>query len=170
LEIETAKRLVTESGNSFQCRVANVFRELGWVVLLSPYYVDASTDKTRELDMIVERNFPIQNIWNGPPKSIRVRLFIECKYITQGTVFWMDSIDEAQARNWIHTHTCFQQNNIYTNDHHYLTQGNIVGRLFVTDKQKGDENDPMFRTINQCLHGFVERPLFEPDTVALNRS
>jgi len=154
MDIAGAEKLANESGNGFQSRVANAFRKLNWAVLISPFYVDSSTDKTRELDMIVEKRALVQG-WVGAPQSIHVRLFIECKYIAQGTVFWVDSIDEPQARDWIHSHTCFPPNNVYTNSHHYLTRGPDVAKLFATERQKGDENDPMFRTINQCLHGFV---------------
>jgi hypothetical protein len=136
--------------------VANYFRDKNWIVTLSPYYVDLATDKPREADLIVEFGFPVPQTFAGaPPKSVPVRLFIECKYITQGVVFWFDCMDEAQAKNWIHSYTCIVANHIHTNEHHYLKRGGEVAKLFTSQKTKGEDIDPMFRTVNQCLNGYL---------------
>ena len=155
MDLEGAKLLIADSGNSFQCRVANFFRELKWSVLMSPYYVDSSTDKTRELDLIAEAAYSVKRVWIGPPINIRVRLFIECKYITQGAVFWLDSMDAARAHEWIYSRTPFVRGNIFSEEHHYLTQGEQVAKLFASERHKGEENDPIFRAVNQCLNGFI---------------
>jgi hypothetical protein len=52
-----AKALADKSGNKFQIQVANYFRAKKWAVLVNPYYVDASTDKSRESDLIVEMSW-----------------------------------------------------------------------------------------------------------------
>jgi hypothetical protein len=166
-DVDKAKTLVTTSGNRFQCKVANYFRDLDWTVLMSPYYVDSSSDKTRELDLIVEHHFQVPQLWgHGAIKFIAVRLFIECKYIANGAVFWFDNMDAGDARDWIHTSTggCFTANNLYINQHHYLKRGDSVAKLFQSEnKQKGGEDiDPFFRTVNQCLNGYIHnksRPL-----------
>lgn len=156
MDAVTAEKLANESGNNFQCRVAAYFRDRQWAVALSPYYVDPSTDKPREADLIVEHTFPVPQVWNtNAPQSIRLRLFIECKYVTQGTVFWFDHLDHARAREWIHTNTCIIPDHIYTNHHHYLSLGGRVAKLFATEKAKGDDNDPVFKAVNQCLSGFI---------------
>jgi hypothetical protein len=67
---KVAKELAEKSGNSFQCKVANYFRANNWAVLLSPYYVDASSDKSRESDLIVEKFFPVTNYFPGAPGSV----------------------------------------------------------------------------------------------------
>jgi hypothetical protein len=156
MDAAVAEKLANESGNGFQCRVANYFRDKNWAVTLSPYYVDSSTDKTREADLIVEYGFPVPMTFAGnTPKSVRVRLFIECKYVTQGVVFWFDSMDDRQARNWIHSNTCIIPSHVNTNHHHYLNLGGEVAKLFTSERAKGEDADPMFRTINQCLSGFL---------------
>ena len=170
-DLDKARALVATSGNRFQCKVANYFRARAWAVLLSPYYVDSSSDKTRELDLIVERQFPVPAMRPGPPKAIAVRLFIECKYIANGVVFWIDEMDFWRARDWICTNTnCFRPDNIYTNQHHYLTRGSTAAKLFETDKKQrgGEDIDPMFRTVNQCLNGYIHtksRELLTGNTV-----
>ena len=92
------RNIITESGNSFHCRVATAIRQSGWTVSLSAYYVDAATDKAREIDIIAERLYPMptRNM-NQPPRALIVRLYIECKYTTQDTVFWFDQMDLDRA-------------------------------------------------------------------------
>jgi hypothetical protein len=155
MNLNDAKKLIKESGNTFQSKVINYFRENDWNVLVSPYYVDAVTDKSREIDLIVEKKFGVTNQWQGPPKSVTARLFVECKYIAQGSVFWFDDQDLSRALEWITTNTCFTDNNTYTREHHYLKSHAQVAKLFATAHQKGDENDPLFRTLNQCLNGYI---------------
>jgi hypothetical protein len=156
MDAEGAKKLMTESGNGLQCRVAQFFRVRGWTVLMSPYYIDASTDRPRELDLIVERSYPVQRIWAGNvPKSVRVRLFIECKYIVQGAVFWFDAMDRNKTVAWIESNTPFRRDNIYIRPQHYLAQGDQVAKLFASETKKAEENDPIFRGINQCLNGYI---------------
>jgi hypothetical protein len=156
MDLEGAKKLISESGNSFQCKVVNYFRAAGWTVLLSPYYVDVSTDKTREIDLIVEKAYGVEDIWSGVGrKVIVVRLFVECKYIVHGVVFWFDAMDRILAKEWIYGNTCFTRDNSITDSHHYLLGSRPVAKLFATVQQKGDENDAMFRTVNQCISGYV---------------
>src|ERR1700733_7192733 len=155
MDEKAAEKLATESGNSFHCKIANHFRAAGWTVLLSPYYLDLSTDRAREIDLIVEKSFPLRRLFRGPTQSLRLRLFIECKYIAQGVVFWFDRMDAARARHWIETNTVFTTTNTFFQHHHYLNLGSDVAKLFASQKHKGDENDPMFRALNQCLHGFI---------------
>jgi hypothetical protein len=155
-DIEKAGGLAATSGNRFQCKVTNYFRGQGCAALVSPYYVDSSSDKTRELDLIVEKHFMAPNLWVGPPKVIALRLFIECKYIANGAVFWFDEVDPSDARDWVYSSTggCFAPDNVYTNEHHYLRRGSAVAKLFQSEKGSED-TDPMFRTVNQCLNGYI---------------
>lgn len=155
VDAKEAKELATTSGNSFQCRVAQYFRQRNWATLLSPYYVDAFTGKPRESDLLVEKSFPVHNIFNGPPVSVRVRLFIECKYILDGAVFWMEPKDLAATRNWIFGHTPLIDHHLETEKHHYLANTGPVAKLFATDSKKSEDNDPIFRALNQCLQGYV---------------
>jgi hypothetical protein len=151
-----AKTLAEKSGNSFQCKVANYFRAKDWAVLLSPYYVDASTDKTRESDLIVERSFPVTNYFPGTPeRSVRLRLFIECKYVSEGAVFWMDPMDSAQAQNLVFTRTPFIRDHQRTREHHYFQTSEPVAKLFASEQRKGEEGDPIYRALNQCLNGCI---------------
>jgi hypothetical protein len=54
-DAEIAKDLAARSGNNFHCKVVNYLRSRNWHVSISPWYVDSSTDKPRELDLIAEK-------------------------------------------------------------------------------------------------------------------
>ncbi|MDB6013135.1 MAG: hypothetical protein JWL65_5385 [Gammaproteobacteria bacterium] len=158
MDAAAARTLAERSGNSFQCKVANYFRANKWEVLLSPYYVDALTDKTRESDLIVERLFRVPSGFVGPPRSIHLRLFIECKYVPEGAgaVFWMDPMDPMKAQNRVFTHTPFIPNHPRNLEHHYFQTTDLVAKLFASEKKgQGDESDPIYKALNQCINGFI---------------
>lgn len=152
---EVANKIARESGNAFHCRVANAFRERGWATMLSPYYIDGSTDKAREIDLLIEKAFPAHSQDGRLPKGIRVRLHVECKYITQHVVFWFDSRDDRRAYEWIFSNTPFRRDNTFVNEHHHIRGVTNVAKLFATDGKRAEDNDPIFRALNQCLNGFI---------------
>lgn len=91
--------MAEQIGNSFQCEVANYFKLKGWTVLLSPYYVDPMTDKTRELGMIVERHVDLPPPWEeSADYGVKVRLFIECKYILEGNGYVFGATPKAREK------------------------------------------------------------------------
>lgn len=51
----------SKHGNRLHARVAKLLRDSGWEVLVSPYYRDNATDKTREADIIAEREFTVKH-------------------------------------------------------------------------------------------------------------
>ena len=54
-ELDEVNSIIQGSGNSFHCKVTNYFKEKGWTTLVSPYYMDSSSNKPREIDLIVEK-------------------------------------------------------------------------------------------------------------------
>ena len=73
------------SGNPFHSRVVKKLRDVGWTVMVSPYYSDNFTAKPREIDIIAEKKFEVKDSFfeNGWIGTLDVRLFIECKYIDE---------------------------------------------------------------------------------------
>jgi hypothetical protein len=63
---KTPEEIIIESGNRFHCEVATFFRDNGWTVLLSPYYVDNATDKVREIDLICEKAWQFRDDYSKP--------------------------------------------------------------------------------------------------------
>jgi hypothetical protein len=153
--LEIAEDLAKSSGNNFHSKVVKFFRDSDWAVLVSPYYVDPSTDKAREIDLIAERLFLTEDRFGRTNGYIRFRLHIECKYINQTTVFWFDKQDGKRARKAIEAKTLFKSDNTFMNHHHYLGHEQKVAKLFSSEKNKDTESEPMFRAINQTLNGLI---------------
>jgi hypothetical protein len=60
----TVVQLIEGSGNSFHAKVARWFNTHGWHVVVSPYYLDQAQSKARELDLVVEKVWPIRDFAN----------------------------------------------------------------------------------------------------------
>jgi hypothetical protein len=150
----TPEDIARNSGISFNCQVATWFRKAGWAVQLSPYYVDRSTDKSREIDMLVEKSMRIPAPYGGRPKFLHVRLYVECKYVDRNVVFWFDRPDEDRTLKLLESTGVFPPRNSYTREHRYVEKGTQVAKLFATEHSRGDSEEPIFRTINQVLTGF----------------
>jgi len=162
---EEASEIGQTSGNSFHCRVINYFRERGWKTAISPFYVDGVTDKTRETDLIAEKLFLGSRDWRKE-KNLRMRLFIECKYVAEKTtVFWFDAQDEKATRTWLNRHTPLNDGNQYQNEHHYLKRRGAVAKLFQTGI-KAAEQEAIFKALNQTLHGYISNRMHPPLTDA----
>lgn len=149
------KEIVKESGNSFHCRATNYLREKGWYTLVSPYYMDGSTNKPRELDLIAEKHRVYKDRWKGKVGAVIIRLFIECKYISQPNVFWFSDKDKMSATSWLISNTPLPKNNIYTEKHHYLAGSNKVAKLFASKSKQNPENEAIYRALNQSLNAMV---------------
>lgn len=148
------QEILENNGNSHHSKVAMNFRNLGWQTLVSPYYSDNITDKSREIDIIVEKDIPVNARFDGYLGSIRTRLFLECKYITQETVLWFDNKDMNRTREMIdYTHGInSSENAALANGYHYGK--NIpVAKLF--GSKKSEENEVLSRAINQCLNAYI---------------
>ena len=117
--------------------------------------MDAATDKAREIDIIAERVYNIER-WHTQQvdRAIVVRLYIECKYIVQDVVFWFDDLDVEHAMACINKKV-FTANNYDTQSHHYLAKPRSVAKLLASAQARNEENDPMFRALNQCLNGRI---------------
>jgi hypothetical protein len=153
-QITEAKELAKKSGNSFHSRVVNLLRQEGWSVLVSPYYSDNFTEKPREIDIIAEKKFDVNEFALGWIGTIDVRLLIECKYLNGKTVFWFDAKDKEKAAGRVKKDTGMEHPNHDTQGLHHL-EDTPVAKLFVSDKGGGGENDIWSKAINQNLNAFV---------------
>ena len=52
-------KLIDNSGNNFHAKVARWLSNDGWHITVSPYYMDQSQSKAREIDLIAEKAWPI---------------------------------------------------------------------------------------------------------------
>lgn len=154
--IDEVQGIVEKSGNSFHYRTMLEFKERGWTVRVSPYYHDLITGKSRELDLIVERSFPVHDSYKGWRGEVNVRLFIECKYITQTTAFWFVERDNARAMDLVLSSTPCRENNTFTKGHSYLKENaKEVARLFADQSGKAAENEVFGKALNQVVNGYL---------------
>ena len=152
-EIEEVKAIIAQSGNTFHCKVLKFLREKDWTVLISPYYNDNVSNKPREIDLIAEKAFRVES-FGGAIGNISVRLFIECKYISQKTIFWFDTKDRQKAEELVTTTTPLRRNNSYTDRYHYMA-GDSVAKLFANKGSKSADNEIFYKALNQSLNAMV---------------
>ena len=122
--------------------------------MLSPYYVDSATDKSRELDLLCEKEIG-WSFAGRQAKSLRIQLFVECKCIPQPVVFWFDARDNASTLAWLDANTPFKYRNSYQDQHHYIKAAGDVAKLFSSGGGKLEENDPIYKALTQCLGGLI---------------
>ena len=159
-------KLIDNSGNNFHAKVARWLSNDGWHITVSPYYMDQSQSKAREIDLIAEKAWPIKNFMDHEKGSLVIRLFIECKFVPSHSVFWFADKDKAKAEKLVCSYGCYTANNSYTFKHHYLNQSQKVAKLFATNTNKMGENEPFYKALNQALNAMVSmrgQPPLMPD-------
>jgi hypothetical protein len=163
-------KLVRNSGNNFHAKVARWFSDNDWHVVVSPYYMDQTQNKAREIDLIAEKLWPVNNLFGQQMGYVAVRLFIECKYVPSHSVFWFAEKDHESAKAHVCASGTFKESNTYTMKHHYLAQGSKVAKLFESNTSRAQENEPFYKALNQALNAMVSmrgQPISVP---ALQRS
>jgi hypothetical protein len=153
--VDTLKTIISQSGNTFHCKVLKYLQEKGWTVLISPYYNDNVSNKPREIDLIAEKAFESKDRSRDNSGTVNVRLFVECKYVSQVTVFWFHNKDKHNAEDLITRTTPLRKDNLYTQKHHYLGGVDRVAKLFADERKKSSENEMFYKALNQSLNAMV---------------
>ena len=154
--IDEVKAIIKKSGNTFHCKVLKYLQEKGWTVLISPYYNDNVSSKPREIDLIAEKAFDAKDDkWGKIIGTINVKLFIECKYISQKTVFWFHIKDTQKAEELVVQTTPLKIANKYTKEHHYLNEIDSVAKLFADERKKSSDHEIFYKALNQSLNAMV---------------
>lgn len=163
-------KLVAESGNNFHAKVARWMLADGWHVSVSPYYMDQTQNKAREIDLVAEKLWSVPDSWGGEPIGVvAVRLFIECKFIPSYSVFWFTDKDMGAAETLICSSGSFRTNSSYTKKHHYLAQSPRVAKLFAASLGRGTDNDPYYKALNQVLNAMISMRGGQVSVPALRR-
>lgn len=151
---EQISRIISESGNSFHAKVARWLAGDGWHIRVSPYYMDQSQNKAREIDLVAEKSWAIRDAFNHWHGDVVVRLFVECKFVPGHSVFWLADKDvDAAMRLVCKQDGGFRPDNMYTKKHHYLSESARVAKVFASSKTQ--EQDPFFKALNQVLNAQV---------------
>ena len=128
--------LIDGSGNSFHAKVTRWFATNGWSITISPYYMDQTQQKARELDLVVEKACPIKGTFGDWQGDVVVRLFVECKYVPSYSAFWFTDKNVAAVEEMLCASGLFRRQNTYTARHHYLSGSNRVAKLFTSSTPK----------------------------------
>lgn len=164
--------LIRNSGNNFHAKVACWFAKNGWHVVISPYYMDQTQSKAREIDLVAEKLWSIPDHFGHGSDYITVRLFIECKFVASDTVFWFAEKNRESALELVCENEPFRRDNSYTSKHHYLSQSSRVAKLFATSNSKAAENEPFYKALNQSLNAMTSmrgQPVATPLVPKSNR-
>ena len=136
--------------------VLNYLKQKEWTVLVSPCYSDNFPGKPREIDLIAEKAITVNNPFSPLLGVVRVKLFIECKYIPQQVVFWFHDKDINKATELVLKETQLSKGDVFNQKHHYLSEHNErVAKLFASNDDKRLENDPIYKALNQSLNAMV---------------
>lgn len=152
---EGVTRIVQNSGNNFHAKVARWLTDNDWHVVVSPYYMDQSHGKAREIDLVAEKLWPIHDVFGHHDRDFAVRLFIECKYVPVEAVFWFADRNTKAAQELVCRSGIFRASNMYTERHHYLSKSRRVAKLFASGNGRSHENEPFYKALNQALNGMV---------------
>lgn len=171
--IKEAKEIIAHSGNLFHSKVMKMLHDYEWTTLISPYYQDNISGKPREIDIVAEKNFFLDRSASGNiPGYVCVRLYIECKYISQTTVFWLHEKDLTKAIELITSTTPCKENIKNAQKHHYYSQ-TYIAKLFGSIKNKDADSEVFYKALNQCLNATIYYrkgpPLISEDYTELAR-
>lgn len=156
-ELDQAREIAATSGNAFHAKVATYFRNQGWSVLISPYYVDNATGQAREIDLLCEQLFAFQMHREDDYGIYRVQLFVECKYLPSPAVFWFDQRDHKRTLEWLDQKTPFSRGRTNSHRaHRYISIGTHVAKLFRSADSR-ENYDPIYKGLAQSLGALIQR-------------
>jgi hypothetical protein len=125
--------------------------------------MDQSQQKARELDLVVEKAWPIGDNLGGLRGVVVTRLFVECKFVPGWGVFWFTDKNLVAAEKLVLSYgSFFRHGNTNTNKHHYLSTSSRVAKVFASSRGGAQESDPFYKAVNQVLNALVSleaRPL-----------
>jgi hypothetical protein len=149
----------------FHYKVYNYFKDKGWKVQLSPYYIDNYTQKPREVDIIAEKFYKIEppilisaNLKEGLSDqqkyigTFNVRLYIECKLkkLEEYILFFEKPINKKFEVLLKGRNIFYYEAEIPNVEIHYFRED--VSKLFSTQSNR---HDYLFDAINQSLHSMI---------------
>ena len=153
---EEIVQIVQTSGNNFHAKVARWLQTNGWRVTVSPYYMDQTQGKAREIDLVAEKIWSIQGDYGRNEGEVGVRLFVECKFVPSYSVFWFADKDFVAAEHLVCASGLFRPENTYTKKHHYLVEhSQRVAKLFATAAGRSQETEPYYKALNQVINATV---------------
>ncbi|RJO59590.1 hypothetical protein C4546_01330 [Candidatus Parcubacteria bacterium] len=157
---DTIKNIISKSGNDLHIQVEEILKQGKWSVTSSPYYNDPVTGIPRETDIIARKDWDIHDDFGRNKRGmLRIRLFIECKFLSDPIVLWLKdkNIDKAKALakdNPIlrdkEDHYLTDTSKIPNKIHHYFENNQVINQW-----SNKDHKDPLFEAMSGCLNAFI---------------
>ncbi|MFA6447379.1 MAG: hypothetical protein WCW31_03950 [Patescibacteria group bacterium] len=157
------EQVLHSSGHDFHIRIANILRAEDWQVTISPYYSDPATNLSREVDLIAKKQYPVNNLLGNNIGNFTLRLFIECKYLTEPTLFWFEAKDYGRAKNLLKSNGLLYGAQDYyleggtsspAKPHHYLLKKNAA-KLWQVFNSSKDKPDSFYQAMNGSLNALI---------------
>lgn len=143
------KNLIEKSGMITHNKVVEFLKQKGWEVMVSSYYYDSISGKTKEIDIVAEKPF---YLYDDADFSLNIQLFVECKYIDKGIAFWFDNKNMKKAifRVLLDT-TYLEDSEVKSKKFHYLNNEDVA-KVFTPNENK---EDIIYKALSQCLNSMI---------------
>ncbi|MDD5050475.1 MAG: hypothetical protein PHV93_01905 [Candidatus Pacebacteria bacterium] len=147
---EKILKIIEEGGDELLHDTAGLLTSIGWACQISSYYMDVLTGKSREIDIIARKEFIVKDDFWGGSKTILIRLFIECKYIKNETLFYFVTKNSEKAK------TLAKDNSILKHDDYVdLRANHYLKGLDVAKTWKGATRDDIYDALTQSVHSLI---------------
>jgi hypothetical protein len=165
---------MAENANDFHYKVSDYLKAKGWDVEISPYYVDLIKQRSREIDIVACKEYPIITRFPRRRAKLQVRLFTECKWILPTVSVYLNFLpkDEKLAINLARDNDILRQKFYAPLEglsgeplrvHHYIQPKEVVRTAICENKGKGSRNnDIFFDAWEQALHALLYYKHYTP--------
>ncbi len=160
---EEITRTINKSDSGFLIETSSFLESQGWVVTISPYYLDSFTGKSREIDLLATKTVDV--LYGRRIGSATYNLIIECKDIRNGdpmnnnAVFWFkDSAKyEKELSDFVQRHFSDDPKNWdQLKNLHYFENPDTAFLFESADNGGKDrENGSVFKALTQALHSLI---------------
>lgn len=159
------QKTINKSDSGFLIDVAKILETDGWIVEISPYYLDSMTGKSREIDLLATKTIDV--LYGKRLGSVTYNLIIECKDVrnAEGTnknnaVFWFKSAEAMlkEIDGYIqHNFSENRWNYTQMKNLHYSSSSEFAFLFESSDGGNGDgrEGGTVFKAITQALHSLI---------------
>jgi hypothetical protein len=149
------ENIIAKSGHNLHEWTVNYLMDEDYRVEISPYYVDAHTDKPREVDIVARKRMRV--FQKTDEHAVNLVLAIDCKYLKQPTVFWAFPNEKNHSALKV---TGANLEELFGNagEGSFIYFGaEPIARLFQSGDRSSDEptTDPIYKACSQAISGAI---------------
>lgn len=152
--VGAVEKIIRASGHNLHTNVVEALKDAGYQVEISPYYVDAHTDKPREVDVVARKAVRVYR--DSEEHVVNLVLALDCKYMMNPAVFWTFPNENPLASLKVlglNLQELIQK--VGMNRFAYFTT-NKIARLFQSGSSSGEPvADPIYKACAQAISGTI---------------